>query len=156
MTWSQMYQTVKAGSCFLTLTRWCSSLRKMVCLSLLLSFKVIVLFLILEGGVFLYELLLLLVQGGWWLINFFLLPGFTTPQAEVIVKVLMRMTTSSMDVIYCDMVTKVQQVRRNEINLIFFLLFNSILVKYLPEEGTLLPILCPVITQMNILLCGYF
>ncbi|XP_026217356.1 mitochondrial calcium uniporter regulator 1 [Anabas testudineus] len=35
--------------------------------------------------------------------------GFTTPQAEVIVKVLMRMTTSSMDVIYCDMVTKVQQ-----------------------------------------------
>ncbi|XP_034416531.1 mitochondrial calcium uniporter regulator 1 [Cyclopterus lumpus] len=35
--------------------------------------------------------------------------GFTTQQAEVIVKVLLRMTKSNMDVIYNDMVTKVQQ-----------------------------------------------
>ncbi|KAI3355095.1 hypothetical protein L3Q82_017964 [Scortum barcoo] len=35
--------------------------------------------------------------------------GFTTQQAEVIVKVLARMTNSNMDVIYGDMVTKVQQ-----------------------------------------------
>uniref|UniRef100_A0A3B4XG31 Uncharacterized protein n=1 Tax=Seriola lalandi dorsalis TaxID=1841481 RepID=A0A3B4XG31_SERLL len=37
--------------------------------------------------------------------------GFTTQQAEVIVKVLLRMTNSNMDVVYNDMVTKVQQVR---------------------------------------------
>lgn len=35
--------------------------------------------------------------------------GFTTQQAEVLVKVLVRMTNSNMDVIYSDMVTKVQQ-----------------------------------------------
>ncbi|XP_063768181.1 mitochondrial calcium uniporter regulator 1 [Eleginops maclovinus] len=35
--------------------------------------------------------------------------GFTTEQAEVMVKVLVKMTTSNMDVIYSDMVTKVQQ-----------------------------------------------
>lgn len=35
--------------------------------------------------------------------------GFTTQQAEVIVKVLVRMTNSNMDIIYSDMVTKVQQ-----------------------------------------------
>ncbi|XP_044033323.1 mitochondrial calcium uniporter regulator 1 [Siniperca chuatsi] len=35
--------------------------------------------------------------------------GFTTQQAEVMVKVLVRMTNSNMDVIYNDMVTKVQQ-----------------------------------------------
>uniref|UniRef100_A0A3P8SFZ3 Mitochondrial calcium uniporter regulator 1 n=1 Tax=Amphiprion percula TaxID=161767 RepID=A0A3P8SFZ3_AMPPE len=35
--------------------------------------------------------------------------GFTTQQAEVLVKVLVTMTTSNMDVIYTDMVTKVQQ-----------------------------------------------
>ncbi|KAF7660908.1 hypothetical protein LDENG_00272860 [Lucifuga dentata] len=35
--------------------------------------------------------------------------GFTTQQAEVIVKVLLRTTTSNMDIIYSDMVTKVQQ-----------------------------------------------
>ncbi|XP_038580532.1 mitochondrial calcium uniporter regulator 1 [Micropterus salmoides] len=35
--------------------------------------------------------------------------GFTTQQAEVVVKVLVRMTNSNMDVIYNDMVTKVQQ-----------------------------------------------
>ncbi|XP_008305931.1 mitochondrial calcium uniporter regulator 1 [Cynoglossus semilaevis] len=35
--------------------------------------------------------------------------GFTTQQSEVIVKVLLKMTTSNMDVIYADMVTKVQQ-----------------------------------------------
>ncbi|XP_029004415.1 mitochondrial calcium uniporter regulator 1 [Betta splendens] len=35
--------------------------------------------------------------------------GFNTLQAEVIVQVLMRMTNSNMDVIYCDLVTKVQQ-----------------------------------------------
>ncbi|XP_034562395.1 mitochondrial calcium uniporter regulator 1 [Notolabrus celidotus] len=35
--------------------------------------------------------------------------GFTTQQAEVMVKVLMRMTNSNMEVIYSDMVTKVQQ-----------------------------------------------
>ncbi|XP_023254326.1 mitochondrial calcium uniporter regulator 1-like [Seriola lalandi dorsalis] len=35
--------------------------------------------------------------------------GFTTQQAEVIVKVLLRMTNSNMDVVYNDMVTKVQQ-----------------------------------------------
>ncbi|KAM9839471.1 mitochondrial calcium uniporter regulator 1 isoform 1-T1 [Aulostomus maculatus] len=35
--------------------------------------------------------------------------GFTTQQAEVMVKVLVRMTTSNMDAIYSDMVTKVQQ-----------------------------------------------
>ncbi|XP_069369183.1 mitochondrial calcium uniporter regulator 1 isoform X5 [Paralichthys olivaceus] len=36
--------------------------------------------------------------------------GFTTQQAEVMVKVLVRMTNSNMDVIYNDMVTKVQQI----------------------------------------------
>ncbi|XP_056289965.1 mitochondrial calcium uniporter regulator 1 isoform X1 [Pseudoliparis swirei] len=35
--------------------------------------------------------------------------GFTTRQAEAMVKVLVRMTMSNMDVIYNDMVTKVQQ-----------------------------------------------
>lgn len=35
--------------------------------------------------------------------------GFTTPQAEVMVKVLVQMTNSNMDIIYSDMVTKVQQ-----------------------------------------------
>nr|XP_046226931.1 mitochondrial calcium uniporter regulator 1 isoform X2 [Scatophagus argus] len=35
--------------------------------------------------------------------------GFTTQQAEVLVKILLRMTNSNMDVIYNDMVTKVQQ-----------------------------------------------
>ncbi|XP_034067837.1 mitochondrial calcium uniporter regulator 1 isoform X1 [Gymnodraco acuticeps] len=40
--------------------------------------------------------------------------GFTTQQAEVIVKILVKMTTSNMDVIYSDMVTKVQQVRLSE------------------------------------------
>ncbi|XP_030253439.1 mitochondrial calcium uniporter regulator 1 [Sparus aurata] len=35
--------------------------------------------------------------------------GFTTQQAEVLVKILMRMTNSNMDVIYAEMVTKVQQ-----------------------------------------------
>lgn len=35
--------------------------------------------------------------------------GFTTQQAEVLVKILVRMTNSNMDVIYKDMVTKVQQ-----------------------------------------------
>ncbi|XP_041817149.1 mitochondrial calcium uniporter regulator 1 [Chelmon rostratus] len=35
--------------------------------------------------------------------------GFTTQQAEVLVKILVRMTNSNMDVIYSDMVTKVQQ-----------------------------------------------
>uniref|UniRef100_A0A8D3BRL2 Mitochondrial calcium uniporter regulator 1 n=1 Tax=Scophthalmus maximus TaxID=52904 RepID=A0A8D3BRL2_SCOMX len=35
--------------------------------------------------------------------------GFTTQQAEVMVKVLVRMTNSNMDVIYNDMVTKTQQ-----------------------------------------------
>ncbi|KAM3860455.1 mitochondrial calcium uniporter regulator 1 [Diretmus argenteus] len=35
--------------------------------------------------------------------------GFSTQQAEVIVKVLVRTTNSNMDVIYSDMVTKVQQ-----------------------------------------------
>ncbi|XP_074477956.1 mitochondrial calcium uniporter regulator 1 [Sebastes fasciatus] len=35
--------------------------------------------------------------------------GFTTQQAEVMVKVLVKMTSSNMDVIYNDMVTKVQQ-----------------------------------------------
>ncbi|TNN65115.1 Mitochondrial calcium uniporter regulator 1 [Liparis tanakae] len=35
--------------------------------------------------------------------------GFTTQQAEAMVKVLVRMTKSNMDVIYNDMVTKVQQ-----------------------------------------------
>ncbi|XP_071387720.1 mitochondrial calcium uniporter regulator 1 [Centroberyx affinis] len=35
--------------------------------------------------------------------------GFSTPQAEVIVKVLVRTTNSNMDAIYNDMVTKVQQ-----------------------------------------------
>ncbi|CAJ1081868.1 mitochondrial calcium uniporter regulator 1 [Xyrichtys novacula] len=35
--------------------------------------------------------------------------GFTTQQAEVMVKVLTRMTNSNMEVIYNDMVTKVQQ-----------------------------------------------
>uniref|UniRef100_A0AAQ4PQ35 Mitochondrial calcium uniporter regulator 1 n=1 Tax=Gasterosteus aculeatus aculeatus TaxID=481459 RepID=A0AAQ4PQ35_GASAC len=35
--------------------------------------------------------------------------GFTTPQAEVMVEVLVRMTNSNMNVIYNDMVTKVQQ-----------------------------------------------
>ncbi|XP_054479193.1 mitochondrial calcium uniporter regulator 1 [Anoplopoma fimbria] len=35
--------------------------------------------------------------------------GFTTQQAEVMVKVLVRMTNSNMDLIYNDMVTKVQQ-----------------------------------------------
>ncbi|XP_070784410.1 mitochondrial calcium uniporter regulator 1 [Enoplosus armatus] len=35
--------------------------------------------------------------------------GFTTQQAEVMVKVLVRMTNSNMDVVYNDMVTKVQQ-----------------------------------------------
>lgn len=35
--------------------------------------------------------------------------GFTTQQAEVIVKVLVRMTNTNMEVIYSDMVTKVQQ-----------------------------------------------
>ncbi|XP_076617757.1 mitochondrial calcium uniporter regulator 1 [Chaetodon auriga] len=35
--------------------------------------------------------------------------GFTTQQAEVLVKILVRMTNSNMDVIYNDMVTKVQQ-----------------------------------------------
>ncbi|XP_058483481.1 mitochondrial calcium uniporter regulator 1 [Solea solea] len=37
--------------------------------------------------------------------------GFTTMQAEVIVKVLVKMTNSNMDIIYNDMVTKVQQER---------------------------------------------
>lgn len=37
--------------------------------------------------------------------------GFTTQQAEVLVKIMVRMTNSNMDVIYNDMVTKVQQVR---------------------------------------------
>ncbi|XP_029955627.1 mitochondrial calcium uniporter regulator 1 [Salarias fasciatus] len=35
--------------------------------------------------------------------------GFTTQQAEALVKVLVRMTNSNMDLIYGDMVTKVQQ-----------------------------------------------
>uniref|UniRef100_A0A3Q3WE27 Uncharacterized protein n=1 Tax=Mola mola TaxID=94237 RepID=A0A3Q3WE27_MOLML len=35
--------------------------------------------------------------------------GFTTQQAEVLVKTLARMTNSNMDIIYNDMVTKVQQ-----------------------------------------------
>ncbi|XP_073344478.1 mitochondrial calcium uniporter regulator 1 [Pagrus major] len=35
--------------------------------------------------------------------------GFTTQQAEVLVKILVRMTNSNMDVIYAEMVTKVQQ-----------------------------------------------
>ncbi|KAM8730982.1 mitochondrial calcium uniporter regulator 1 [Acanthopagrus schlegelii] len=35
--------------------------------------------------------------------------GFTTQQAEVLVKILMKMTNSNMDVIYAEMVTKVQQ-----------------------------------------------
>lgn len=35
--------------------------------------------------------------------------GFTTQQAEVLVKILVTMTNSNMDVIYNDMVTKVQQ-----------------------------------------------
>ncbi|XP_068200002.1 mitochondrial calcium uniporter regulator 1 [Antennarius striatus] len=35
--------------------------------------------------------------------------GFTTQQAEVLVKILVQMTRSNMDVIYNDMVTKVQQ-----------------------------------------------
>ncbi|XP_069554085.1 mitochondrial calcium uniporter regulator 1 [Brachyistius frenatus] len=35
--------------------------------------------------------------------------GFTTQQAEVMVNVLVRMTNSNMDVIYSDMVTKMQQ-----------------------------------------------
>ncbi|XP_070842357.1 mitochondrial calcium uniporter regulator 1 [Chaetodon trifascialis] len=35
--------------------------------------------------------------------------GFTTQQAEALVKILVRMTNSNMDVIYNDMVTKVQQ-----------------------------------------------
>ncbi|XP_039983299.1 mitochondrial calcium uniporter regulator 1 isoform X1 [Xiphias gladius] len=35
--------------------------------------------------------------------------GFTTQQAEAMVKVLVRMTNSNMDVVYSDMVTKVQQ-----------------------------------------------
>ncbi|KAM3593025.1 uncharacterized protein V6R79_004460 [Siganus canaliculatus] len=35
--------------------------------------------------------------------------GFTTQQAEAMVKILVRMTTSNMDVIYNDMVTKTQQ-----------------------------------------------
>lgn len=37
--------------------------------------------------------------------------GFTTQQAEVLVKILVQMTNSNMEVIYNDMVTKVQQVR---------------------------------------------
>lgn len=37
--------------------------------------------------------------------------GFTSQQAEAMVKILVRMTQSNMDVIYGDMVTKVQQVR---------------------------------------------
>ncbi|XP_035517654.1 mitochondrial calcium uniporter regulator 1 [Morone saxatilis] len=35
--------------------------------------------------------------------------GFSTQQAEVLVKILVRMTNSNMEVIYSDMVTKVQQ-----------------------------------------------
>lgn len=42
---------------------------------------------------------------------FWLSTGFTTQQAEVFVKVLLKMTHSNMDVIYNDMVTKAQQVR---------------------------------------------
>lgn len=37
--------------------------------------------------------------------------GFTTQQAEVLVKSLGKITDSNMDIIYNDMVTKVQQVR---------------------------------------------
>lgn len=37
--------------------------------------------------------------------------GFTTQQAEVLVKILVQMTNSNMEVVYNDMVTKVQQVR---------------------------------------------
>ena len=37
--------------------------------------------------------------------------GFTTQQAEVIVRMMVRTTHSNMDLIYNDMVTKVQQVR---------------------------------------------
>ncbi|TKS87930.1 2-(3-amino-3-carboxypropyl)histidine synthase subunit 2 [Collichthys lucidus] len=41
--------------------------------------------------------------------------GFTTQQAEVLVKILVRMTNSNMDVIYNDMVTKVQQDVMNKL-----------------------------------------
>lgn len=42
--------------------------------------------------------------------------GFTPQQAEVIVKLLLRTTNSNLDIIYSDMVTKVQQVRLEEDN----------------------------------------
>lgn len=45
------------------------------------------------------------------LLKYFTRAGFTTRQAEAMVKILLRMTQSNMDVIYGDMVTKVQQVR---------------------------------------------
>lgn len=41
----------------------------------------------------------------------FLWTAFTTQQAEALVKVLLRMTNSTLDTIYSDMVTKVQQVK---------------------------------------------
>lgn len=37
--------------------------------------------------------------------------GFTTQQAEIIVSALVKITDTSMDIVYNDMVTKVQQVR---------------------------------------------
>lgn len=52
-----------------------------------------------------------LIRSCWFARLCFPLTGFTTQQAEVLVKILVRMTNSNMDVIYNDMVTKVQQVR---------------------------------------------
>lgn len=49
------------------------------------------------------------------------LTGFMTQQAEVIVNMMVNITNSNMDVMYCDMATKTQQVR-------FLLSFHAVVI----------------------------
>lgn len=97
-----MYQSLKAEGGFLIHTRWCNSLRKMVCSFCYFKKK---------KKKFTISLCFLIRSCWFSCIYIFAQTGFTTQQAEVLVKILVRMTNSNMDVIYNDMVTKVQQVR---------------------------------------------
>lgn len=88
--WQPVSQTLKAAGGCLTHMLWCGSLRKTV------SFF--------PSG-------LNSQRRHHFLIKRFAPAGFATQQAEAMVRILVRMTQSNMDVIYGDMVTKVQQVR---------------------------------------------
>lgn len=107
MTWkNQTFLSLAVESYSLTLMQWSNCLRKAV------------------RFIFHVSKMFWLSSSQWFIKMLCVLTGFMTQQAEVIVNMMVNITNSNMDVMYCDMATKTQQVR-------FLLSFHAVVILWL-------------------------